>query len=163
MLSLRTLALGVAVLLVGASVSQPAAAQGRSGVSSLTHVVSVTVPARVKVKVSSVSLMSSGSVPAAVKVSTAPSASVNGLALSIHANKAWVLSVSASAAEAAKTSKILWSGTQTGEFKPITHADTLLATGTQSPAAVDTTVFFRSGKSGVGATAAPVLLTVSAP
>ena len=139
MLSLRTL--GVAVLLVGASISQPAAAQGRSGVSSLTHVVSVTVPARVKVKVSSVSL-SSGSVPAAVKVSTPASASVSGLALSVQANKAWVLSVSAPAANAT-TSTMSWSGTQ-------------------SPAAVDTTVFFRSGKNGSSGTV-PVMLTVSAP
>ena len=141
MLSIRTL--GVAVMLVGASVSQPASAQGRSGVSSLTHVVSVTVPARVKVKVSSVNLMSSGSVPAAVKVSTPASASVNGLTVSVEANKAWVLSVSAPAANAASPSTMSWSGAQ-------------------SPAAVDTTVFFRSGKNGSSG-AVPVMLTVSAP
>ena len=140
MLSLRSL--GVAILLVGASMSQPAAAQGRSGVSSLTHVVSVTVPARVKVKVSSVSLVS-GSVPAAVKVSPPASASVNGLAVSVQANKAWVLSVSAPAANAASSSTMSWSGNQ-------------------SPAAVDATVFFRGGKNGSSGTV-PVILTVSAP
>ncbi len=151
--------LGAVILMAGALFSRPAAAQIR-GSSSLTHVVSVTVPPRVKVKVSSISMTPSRAVPAAVKVTAAP-ASTSGLALSVHANQAWVLSVSAPAARSTTASKVLWSGTETGRFTAITPGDAPLAAGTQSPAAVDTTAYFRGPAS--APSAVPVVLTVSSP
>ena len=156
---IRSLSVAV-MLLVSALISQPAEGQSRPGVSSLTHVVYVTVPARVKVRVSSLSL-APGSVPAAVKVDLFP-ASMTGLALRVHANKAWVLSVSAPAASGAPAARVQWSESHDGEFTAITAADSLLATGTPTPATVDTTVFFRGTKNGA-VVPAPVMLTVSAP
>ena len=139
MFSFRTL--GVAVLLAGASLTRPAAAQGRSSVSSLTHVVSVTVPARVKVMVSPVRLVSAGLVPAAVKL---VDGSANGLAVRVDANKAWVLSISDRVAGGSKRSRTLWSA-------PL------------SPVAGDTTVFIPGGKDGGSDATGPLLLTISAP
>jgi hypothetical protein len=81
--------LGIAILVGAAVYAGPAAAQGRGASSSLVHVVSVTVPARVKVKVSS------------------------PLAVSVNSNKAWVLSVSAPSGESSRGSKLQWSGTHT--------------------------------------------------
>ena len=80
--------LGIAILVGAALYARPAAAQGRVASSSLVHVVSVTVPARVKVKVSS------------------------PLAVSVNSNKAWVLSVSAPG-DSPRESKLRWSGTHT--------------------------------------------------
>ena len=103
----------MAVIIISALVARPAAAQLRDGSSSLTHVVSVTVPARVKVKVSSVAMMPSRSVPSSVSL-TAVS---GGLALSVDANKAWVVTVSA-----AGSSNRQWSGSQSGQFTAISDA-----------------------------------------
>jgi hypothetical protein len=79
---------GIAILVVAALYGSPVAAQGRGASSSLVHVVSVTVPARVKVKVSP-------------------------LAVSVNSNKAWVLSVSAPAGDSPLRSKLQWSGAHT--------------------------------------------------
>lgn len=130
--------LGVAVLVVVALVSRPAAAQIRGSSSSLTHVVSVTVPARVKVKVSSIGMMSSRPVGSAVKAVEAPTVA-SALAVSVDANRAWVLSVSAPATGSAQGSKLL------------------------SSAGVDTTVYLQGAKTGAPAATGPVILTVSAP
>ena len=111
MIQLRGLSL--AVIIISALVARPAAAQHRNASSSLTHVVSVTVPARVKVKVSSIALMPSRSIPSAVKVAPAQ----NGLALTVDANKAWVLTVSGDAGSHQ------WTGTQSGEFTALAKAD----------------------------------------
>lgn len=86
MLNLR--GLGVAILIGGALCARPAAAQLRGAQSSLVHVVSVTVPARVKVKVSPV-------------------------AVTVDSNRAWVLSASAPAGGSSQGSKLQWSGTHT--------------------------------------------------
>lgn len=79
--------LGVAILIGGALFARPAAAQIRGAQSSLVHVVSVTVPARVKVKVSPV-------------------------AVTVNSNRAWVLSASAPAGSS-RGAKAQWSGTHT--------------------------------------------------
>jgi hypothetical protein len=75
--------------MVAALHASPAAAQGRVASSSLVHVVSVTVPARVKVKMSS------------------------PFAVTVNSNKAWVLSVSVPAGDSPRGSKLQWSGTHT--------------------------------------------------
>lgn len=128
--------LGVAVLVIGALFARPASAQIRGASSSLVHVVSVTVPARVKVKVSSISMMPARTTAAEVKVTTG-----SALAVSVDSNKAWVLSVSAPAAGSPRGSSLQWSGTHT-----------------------NTTVVVRAGKpAGASASTVPVILTVSAP
>jgi|SRR5687767_7220884 len=96
----------------------PAAAQNRAGSSSLTHSVSVTLAPRVKVKVSALSMTAS------------PYAN---LALSVKANRSWVL----------------------------TAADSVLASGTAS-SAVATTVAFGNA-SGSRPAKDPIVLTISAP
>lgn len=134
----------VAILAGGAVFSHSAAAQHGDGSKSLTHVVSVTIGPRVKVKVSPLSMLASRSVPGAVKV-TAVQASSNGLALTVHANQSWVLSIkSAAAADGPRGSTLHWSGSQAGRFS---------------------TVFFRdAAKAGTSTTRDhAVVLTVSAP
>ena len=109
--------LSIALVMISALISRPVAAQVRDGSSSLTHVVSVTVPARVKVRVSSIGQLTSRSVPSAVKVTAAS----NGLALSVDANRAWVVSVSGPAGSV-PDSNLQWSGTQAAQFTAITSA-----------------------------------------
>jgi len=109
------------VALVSAAVAAtPAAAQSRNGFSSLTHTVSVTLAPRVKVKVSALSMTSSHHA---------------NLALTVNANRAWVLAV----------------------------ADTVLAAGTGA-SAVDTKVALgNASKVRSSGRNDPVVLTVSAP
>ena len=89
---LAALAIGSAIIAV------PAAAQSGSS-ASLTHTVSVTVPARVKVQVSNFSVPTPGVVRNVGQTKT------DGLALTINASRAWVLTAgSASDATASKSS-----------------------------------------------------------
>ena len=103
MLGLR--GLGVAILIGCALFARPAAAQVRGAQSSLVHVVSVTVPARVKVKVSS------------------------PVAVTVDSNRAWVLSASAPAAGSSRGSKLQWSGTHTDTTMIFRSAKTAPASG----------------------------------
>ena len=104
----------------GAVAATPAAAQSRGGFSSLTHAVSVTLGPRVKVKVSALSRTSSR---------------YANLALSVNANRSWVLAT----------------------------ADSVLASGTAS-SAVDTTVALRNASKPRASSAnGPIVLTISAP
>lgn len=153
----------IAALVGVAALSLPAAAQSRNGSSSLTHVVSVTIAPRVKVQVSPLS-MAPRNVPAAVKVA-ASHGTTNGLALTVHANHAWVLAIkSASNADAPRRSRLLWSNSAAGQFTAISATDSLLASGTGSAAPVDTTVVFRdASQSGSRAADQAVVLTVTAP
>ena len=109
------------VMLVGSAVAAtPASAQSRNGFSSLTHSVSVTLAPRVKVKVSAVSLTNSRHA---------------SLALSVVANRSWVLS----------------------------SADSILASGSAS-SAVDTKVAVgKAEKPRASGANSPILLTISAP
>jgi len=127
----------VAVIMIGATISRPANAQSRGASSSVTHVVSVSVPARVKVKVSSIAMMSSRSIPAAVGVRAGSS----GLALTVNANQAWVLS--ASGLSGSPKAGLHWSGTRSAEITALGSGD-------------GESTFSRSSSQ-------PVLLTVSAP
>jgi hypothetical protein len=109
------------VILVGAAVAAtPARAQSSNGFSSLTHSVSVTLAPRVKVKVSAASMTTSRHA---------------SLALSVVANRSWVLASS----------------------------DAVLASGTAS-SAVDTKVMLgKAAKSPPSGADDPILLTLSAP
>ena len=96
MAGIRRILTGLAI--ASAIISLPAAAQSSA---SLTHVVTVTVPARVKVQVASLSAYS----PAAVRMSPT---SASGLSVTVRASKAWVMSVT-SASGAASKSQPQWS------------------------------------------------------
>ena len=116
----RFTGLCLAVLVGGAAAATPATAQSRDGSSSLTHTVSVTLAPRVKVKVSALSSTSSH---------------YANLALTVKANRTWVL----------------------------TTADSALASGTAS-SSVDTTVVFRNAsKPRAKSARAPLVLTITAP
>ena len=153
----------MSVLGVGSLLAIPSAAQTGTGTSSLTHVVSVTIAPRVKVRVSALSL-SPRNVHAAVRV-TAADAATSGLALTVHANQAWVLAIkSAPNVEASPRTMLLWSNSPTGRFTPISSADSPLVSGTGSAAPVDTTVVFRDPSQRRSVTAEQaVVLTVTAP
>jgi hypothetical protein len=132
---LTALALGTAII------SRPAVAQ-RGSSSSLTHVVSVTVPPRVKVQVGKIS----SSVVAAVKA-PASIVSVGGLAVSVSATRSWVLAIGSGA----------------------TPAQLTVASGTLVSDPGAGTVFFRNANvagqaaAGAGGNGEPVVLTVFAP
>ena len=153
----------IGILIGGILPVLPAAAQSGNGTSSLTHVVSVTIAPRVKVQVSALSL-SSRNIAAAVKV-TANQSALDGLALRVHANQAWVLAIkSAPTAESSTRSKLLWSTGSTSEFTPVSAADSRLAAGSASAVPLDTTVVFRdSSRRGSETADQAVVLTVSAP
>jgi len=151
----------IAVLVGAGALALPAAAQSRSGSSSLTHVVSVTIAPRVKVQVSPLAMVT-GNVPAAVRVAASQSAT-NGLALMVHANQAWVLAIKSAKADAPRRSKLLWSNSAAGRFTAISAADSLLASGTGSAVPVDTAVVFRDTAKGSSTGDQAVVLTVSAP
>lgn len=85
-----------------AIISLPAAAQSGSS-ASLTHTVSVTVPSRVKVQVSSFSVAT----PSVVKNISQTKA--DGLSLTIHATRAWVLTAGSAPDAAASPSSLKWS------------------------------------------------------
>lgn len=82
-----------AMVIGGAMISRPAAAQQGGASRSLTHVVSVTVAPRVKVEMSPIAAPSA---PAAVKM-TVGEATTNGLAMTVHATQAWVVSIKSAA------------------------------------------------------------------
>lgn len=88
----RFFSLFVASMMISTIGATTVAAQSRPASNSLTHVLSVTVPARVKVNVGSLPALSSRAVPAAVSLRD-----VSGLAVIVDANRPWVLAVSPAA------------------------------------------------------------------
>jgi hypothetical protein len=153
----------VAMLIGGALFSRPAAAQYGDNSMSLTHVVTVTVPSRVKVRLSPLSMSSGTSAPAAVKVSQSHSAT--GIGLSVRATKAWVLSIRAvSGSKRAAGSPLHWSSSPKGEYKALTSADTVLVAGDRTESSADTAVFFQNAKGSSSNDAdSTIFLTVAAP
>ena len=126
-------------IVFGASlVSHSAVAQGSS--VSLTHVVTVTVPPRVKVQVSNVA----PAAQSAVKVSSRQ-APTDGLALSISATQAWTLSITSTG----NTSDLQWSHDRKSGFAMIAGQDATVASGTLSQVPTDATVFFRNAAESV--------------
>lgn len=130
MVGLRGMLTGL--VLGSALVSRPAVAQSSS---SLTHVVSVTVPPRVKVQVSNAAPV----VQSAVRVSSTQTAT-DGLSLSVSATQSWTLSIGS----AARKSHLQWSHAQTSGFASVNGTDTTIASGTISQAPTAATVFFRN-------------------
>jgi hypothetical protein len=130
MVRLRGMLTGI--VLGTALISRSAVAQSSV---SLTHVVSVTVPPRVKVQVSNL----------APAVQTAPSVSsrqtlTDGLALSISATQSWTLSITS----AGKTTDLQWSHDRSSGFASIGGSDAMVASGALSQIPTAATVFFRN-------------------
>jgi hypothetical protein len=151
MARLRSLFIGL--VLGTALVPHTAVAQSSS---SLTHVVSVTVPPRVKVQVSN----AVQAAQSAVRVSSAQTSS-NGLSLSISATRAWTLSVGS----VAKKSHVQWSYDPNSGFAKMGGNDATVASGTISQVPTRATVFFRNAAvSDLGGTEGSdaVMLTVVA-
>jgi len=121
------------IVLGTALISHSAVAQGSS--VSLTHIVSVTVPPRVKVQVSNVA-------PAVQTTATVSSRQTptDGLALSISATQSWTLSITS----AGKTSDLQWSHDRTSGFASIAGSDAMVASGALSQIPAAATVFFRN-------------------
>jgi hypothetical protein len=121
------------ILLGTALISHGAVAQGSS--VSLTHVVSVTVPPRVKVQVSNVA-------PAAQTTATVSSKQTptDGLAVSISATQSWTLSITS----AGKTTNLQWSHDRSSGFASIGGSDATVASGALSQIPAAATVFFRN-------------------
>jgi len=143
-----------AIVLGTALVSHSAVAQGSS--VSLTHVVTVTVPPRVKVQVSNVT-------PLAQTTATVSSRQTptDGLALSISATQSWTLSINS----AGSTSDLQWSHDRSSGFARIGGRDSMVASGTLSQVPSGATVFFRNASESVRSgteSSETVMLTVAA-
>lgn len=125
--------LSATVLIIGSLFARPVAAQSSDDSRSLTHVVSVSVPARVKVSVSSVAPVSgsTGSESAVPKT----------LTLNVDANQPWALSISAP--DGSPDASFGSSETRSGQFTAVVNTDEDTASSTAS--------------------GQPVVLTVSAP
>jgi hypothetical protein len=159
---------GIRGILAGLAISSaiiavPAVAQ--SGASaSLTHTVSVTVPPRVKVQVANLSVSTPGLVRNA-----ASQMKTDGLALTVKASRAWVLTIGSASDVAASKSHLQWSSDNGSEFSTVTSTHAVVASGVRSFDAADAKLFFRSATSERARTATgdmqhrQVVLTVSAP
>src|SRR6266446_7419816 len=123
----------IAIVLGTAVISPRAGAQGSS--VSLTHVVSVTVPPRVKVQVTNVA----PAVQTAASVSSKQTPT-DGLALSISATQSWTLSITS----AGKTTDLQWSHDRSSGFAGIGGSDAMVASGALSQIPTAATVFFRN-------------------
>jgi len=145
------------LVLGSALFSRQAVAQHGSSVS-LTHMVTVTVPPRVKVQISNAAPV----VQNAVNGSSVQ-ATTNGLAVSIRATQSWALTISS----AATKSPLKWSHDQTSGFAKI-GSDAIVASGTNSPDPTAAAVYFRSDVASESsnrisnAGSAAVILTVAA-
>lgn len=141
-------AIGIAIL------SRSSAAQHGSS-TSLTHTVSVTVPPRVKVQVGTLSSASVKSVSVA---------SAQGLALSVSATRAWVLSIGSAASS--RSSAVRWSTDAVSGYSKLTSDQVTVASGALSTMPTDSMLFFQNlpqARSHDDAAQVPVILTVTAP
>jgi hypothetical protein len=117
------------IAVLGSAISpRPATSQAAS--VSLTHTVSVTVPARIKVEVAN----------SAVAAHETRMVTSNGLALSVNATQAWSLSI-----DAPKHSKVRWSRDGTNTFFALKDGRPGIASGTRSSITTATTIFVRPG------------------
>jgi hypothetical protein len=147
-----------AMVLSSAAISLPADAQ--SGSVSLTHTVSVTVPAR-RMKVQVASLAFSNSTPSSV---SSVLAKPDGLAITINASRAWVLSIGSASGATSPKSGVQWATDGSSGFSPVTAANAAVASGASYDAKA-ANVFFRSQPSAHSSRrdSDMVVLTVSAP
>jgi hypothetical protein len=147
--TVMAVAIGIAIL------SRSAAAQHGSS-TSLTHTVSVTVAPRVKVQVGALSSASIKSVSIA---------SAQGLALSVSATRAWVLSIGSAASS--KPSVVSWSTDAVSGYSKLTSDQVIVESGALSTTPTDSMLFFQNlpqaRSQDAVAAQAPVILTVTAP
>jgi hypothetical protein len=136
-------------------VTHPASAQSRAS-TSLTHMVVVTVPSRVKVQVASLA----ASAPASINVSTGALNTV-GLGLTVNATQAWVLSIGSASDVATRKSPVQWSRDGRSQFSSVTTTHVPVATGVSSFDPKAANVFFRNANG--SRDVEPVMLTVAAP
>jgi hypothetical protein len=118
-----------AIILASAITSRSSAAQ--AGSVSLTHIVSVTVPPRIRVKIGSTTTTAS-TIPAQRQSST------DGLSLSINATQPWSLSIGTR-----DDSKLQWSRDGKSGFSAVTGSESILATQALSPVTTSETIFIR--------------------
>src|SRR4051812_15148401 len=128
------------LVISNALVAFPAAAQSQA-FASLTHTVSVTVPARVKVRVASLDV----STPIAASGQSVPTG-VNGLSLSVKASQAWVLSVGSPDTQTSK-SRLQRSRDGRSQFSTVTTSDMSIASGVSSVDANAAKIYFRNASS----------------
>jgi hypothetical protein len=126
---------------------------------SLTHVVSVTVPARVKAQITSFA-------PAVQTATRASSiqAATDGLVVTVNATQAWTLSIGSAAGK----SKHQWSHDAASGFATVNTTDATIASGRISQLPSSAAVFFRTASSVASSNrtgsegSEPVMLTVAA-
>jgi hypothetical protein len=147
-----------ALVMSSAAISMPAGAQ--MGSVSLTHTVSVSVPPR-RMKVQVANLAFSSPTPASVS-SVQPKA--NGLAITINATQAWVLSIGSASGVTVPKSRVQWSTDGSTGFSPLTPANVAVASGASYDAKA-ANVFFRGQPSASNSRrdAEIVVLSISAP
>lgn len=146
----------LAGLVISSSImAHPANAQPRAS-SSLTHMVVVTVPSRVKVQVANLSASS----PASIKLS-AGELNTLGLALTVNATQAWVLSIGSASDVATGKPGVQWSRDDRSQFSEVTANQVTLAMGVSSFDPKAANVFFRNANG--SRDGQPVMLTVVAP
>ena len=135
-------------------VAHPANAQSRAS-TSLTHMVVVTVPSRVKVQVASLSAST-----ASIKVSAGELNTV-GLGVTVNATQAWVLSIGSASVVATGKPAVKWSRDDRSQFSAVTANQVTVATGVSSFDPKAANVFFRNASGSTNGQ--PVMLTVVAP
>lgn len=146
----------LAGLVISSSIiAQPANAQPRAS-TSLTHMVVVTVPSRVKVEVASLAV----STPASIKVSAGELNTI-GLTLTVNATQAWVLSIGSASKVGTGKPGVQWSRDDRSQFSAVTANQVTVATGLSSFDARAANVFFRNANG--SRDGQPVTLTVVAP
>ena len=143
------------LVISSAIMALPASAQPRAS-ASLMHTVVVTVPSRVKVQVARIATPT----PASIKVSAGDLNTV-GLALTVDATQAWVLSIGSASDVTTRTPGVHWSRDGRSQFSAVTTNNVPVATGVNSLDAKAASVFFRSANGNKDGE--PVMLTVAAP
>ena len=146
----------VALALGSAMISRPADAQNAS--VSLTHLLTVTVPPRVRVQMAPVAPV----VLTGTKVARGQAPS-NGLALTVSATQGWSLSI-----ESPSKSNVQWSLDNQSGFAGVTKQASAVASGTISHIPSAATLFFRETtasshpRDNAGSESETVVLTVTA-
>jgi hypothetical protein len=146
----------LAGLVISSSImANPASAQSRAS-TSLTHIVVVTVPSRVKVQVASLA------VPAPASINDAAGEpNTVGLGLTVNATQAWVLSIGSASDVATRKSGVQWSRDGRSQFSAVTTSHVPVAAGVSSFDPKAANVFFRNANGSTDGE--PVMLTVVAP
>jgi hypothetical protein len=141
-----------------AIISRQSLAQNGSSVS-LTHVVSVTVPPRVKAQVTTFA----PAAQTATRVSSIQPAT-DGLVITVNATQAWTLSIGSATGKSTHR----WSHDAAAGFARVDGTDATIASGTISQIPTSAAVFFRNAPAVVSSdrkssdASEPVMLTVAA-